>query len=90
MAAGVLVGMAERVDMTSFLPQITLPTLVVAGESDALIPMIRSKEMAGLIPNSKLLIIPGAGHMPMMEFPAIVGGALVELINNAKLRLKEV
>jgi 3-oxoadipate enol-lactonase len=83
-AAGILVGMAERADMTSFLPQITVPTLIIAGEADALIPISRSTEMAGQLTNSKLLIIPGAGHMPMMEFPDKVGGALIELINDVK------
>jgi pimeloyl-ACP methyl ester carboxylesterase len=44
------------------LPQITLPTLVIAGAKDVLIPASNSKILAEQIPGAKLHIIPAAGH----------------------------
>jgi 3-oxoadipate enol-lactonase len=49
--------------------RITAPTLVVAGEHDALIPNCYARLMAERIPGSRFLLIPGAGHNPMVEAP---------------------
>jgi len=49
--------------------RITNPTLVVAGEHDALIPNCYARLMAQLIPGSRFVVIPGAGHNPMVEVP---------------------
>lgn len=52
--------------------RITAPTLVVAGEHDALIPNCYAKLMADKIPGSQFVLIPGAGHNPMIEKPDTV------------------
>jgi 3-oxoadipate enol-lactonase len=52
--------------------RITSPTLVVAGEHDALIPNCYAKLMAEKIPDSRFVLIPGAGHNPMQEMPDTV------------------
>jgi len=49
------------------LPQITLPTLVIAGAKDVLIPAANSEILAAQIPGAKLHIIPNAGHAFMNE-----------------------
>ena len=49
--------------------RITAPTLVVAGEHDALIPNCYARLMAQRIPGSRFLMIPEAGHNPMVEVP---------------------
>jgi len=85
-AAGILMGMAERPDMTSFLAQISAPAVVIAGDSDALIPFDRSVEMAHKLQQARLVTVPGSGHMPMMEFPGIVAAALVELSGRVNTR----
>ena len=79
-AAGILRGMAERPDSTPSLPQIKVPSLVIAGGSDELIPLAWSKELDEKLANSKMLIIPAAGHIPMLENPHETGEALLELI----------
>ena len=49
--------------------RIKSPTLVVAGEHDALIPNCYARLMAERIPGSRFIVIPGAGHNPMVEVP---------------------
>jgi 3-oxoadipate enol-lactonase len=44
------------------LPQITMPTLVITGAEDVLIPARNSEILAERIPGAKLHIIPSAGH----------------------------
>ncbi len=78
--AGSLRGMAQRPDMTGFLPEVKVPSLVVAGAADELIPPQRSEEMAGLLPQGKLVMIAGGGHMVMLESPQVTAEALKDLI----------
>ncbi len=73
--------MAERPDLTPLLSEIKVPAAVIAGASDALIPVEKSVEMAQKLPEARLAIVPEAGHMPMMEFPERVAEALVELVS---------
>jgi pimeloyl-ACP methyl ester carboxylesterase len=48
------------------------PTLVVAAEHDHLIPNCYARRMADDIPGSQYVLIPGAGHNPMVEMPELV------------------
>src|SRR5512139_712057 len=60
-------GMAVRPDRTTLLRFATVPTLVVSGSADALIPPSDSEAMHALIPNSRLVIIPDAGHLSNLD-----------------------
>jgi 3-oxoadipate enol-lactonase len=73
-------GMAARPDMRDLLPKIAVPTLVIAGEDDAIIPAKEMESMAAAIPGAKFVAIPGAGHMTTMENPAAVNQALVGFV----------
>ena len=57
----------ERRDMTPLLPKITIPTLIVAGAEDTLIPLTAAEEMHRAVRQSTLEIIPLAGHLPNLE-----------------------
>jgi pimeloyl-ACP methyl ester carboxylesterase len=62
-------GMAARPDRSSVLSTISVPTLVLSGEEDGLIPPLDSHEMATAIPGSDFLVVPGAGHLSPIERP---------------------
>lgn len=64
---GALLGMAERRDATETLGRIGVPTLVVTGADDVLIPPAESERMARAIPRARLEILPGAGHLVSFE-----------------------
>jgi len=49
---------------------ITVPTLVVWGQYDELIPLSKGRRMAAEIPGARLVVVPDAGHAPMIETPA--------------------
>ena len=59
----------SRVDSRSSLQEISCPTLVLVGDGDTLTPPHRAKEMQSLIPDSRLAIIQGSGHLPTLENP---------------------
>jgi pimeloyl-ACP methyl ester carboxylesterase len=73
-------GMAARPDMTSFLPQIRVPTLVVVGAEDAISPPAEMRAIAAAIPNAQFVEIPNAGHMTTLENPPAVNDALSHFI----------
>lgn len=64
-----LAAMRDRVDSRPLLPQINVPTLVVAGADDRLIPVSSSQLIANGITGAKLAIVPGAGHLVPLEKP---------------------
>lgn len=83
-AQAALKAMAVREEMYQLLPLITVPTLVLTGQEDQLIPPDRSATMAAQIKNAVLVKVAGAGHMPMLERPEMVTDALrdwMELVN---------
>jgi pimeloyl-ACP methyl ester carboxylesterase len=58
------------------LPQISVPTLVIAGERDGFTPPERSRAMAAAIPGAELLEIPQASHTAPIERPNLVDNAV--------------
>ena len=54
---------------TSRLPGIRIPTLVLTGDADRLVPAENSRRLAALIPGARLAILPGAGHCFPLEQP---------------------
>jgi pimeloyl-ACP methyl ester carboxylesterase len=67
--AQLLEAMAGRADSTGLLAAIQVPTLVMAGEEDAIIPAAGAKLWAERIPGSRFVLLPKAGHLPNLEAP---------------------
>jgi pimeloyl-ACP methyl ester carboxylesterase len=59
----------DRFDITERVHEITLPTLCIVGEQDAMTPGKYSQYLHDVIPGSQLRIIEGAGHMLPIEKP---------------------
>jgi 3-oxoadipate enol-lactonase len=53
------------------LGQINVPTLVIHGETDELVPPENGRMIAELIPNAKLLMLPDTSHIFMTDQPEI-------------------
>lgn len=68
--------MMHRVDSTPLLAQVKVPTLVITGEEDEMIPVDESRRMASAIPGATLVVIPGAGHLANLEQPDAFNTAL--------------
>lgn len=83
-AAAALKGMAVRVDQTSLLPQINVPTLIVAGSEDAIIPLADAELMNREIAGSRLEVIEGAGHVLNLEEPAKFNTTLMTFLSETR------
>ncbi|WP_369139604.1 alpha/beta fold hydrolase [Modestobacter versicolor] len=56
-----------------------VPTLVLTGDADKMIPRAHSEELAGELPDAELVVVPGAGHLVLLEKPEQVTDALAGL-----------
>jgi 3-oxoadipate enol-lactonase len=73
---GDLEGMIARLDSRPTLKEIEVPTLVLHGLEDQIIPAKTAKETQAAIQHSRLQIIPHAGHLLNMEQPAEFNAAI--------------
>jgi len=69
-------ALVNRPEVESLLPQIACPTLVMTGENDTWSSPAQHEAIAVAIPNSELVIVPGAGHMIQLEAPEAVNAAI--------------
>jgi len=74
-----LQAMANRPDRTPLLRTLQIPTLVLHGAEDLLIPAERARQMSQLIPGSNYVEVANAGHALPLEAPEAVADALLEL-----------
>jgi len=58
-------------DLRGALPQITQPTLVIAGERDKLTPPEASHYLAQSLPHARAVVVAGAAHAPFLSHPEI-------------------
>ena len=70
-------------DTMSRLGQIKVPTLVISGEEDILIPVRLSKRLQSAVPHSKWATVPG-GHACIWEFPDPFNAAFVTFVDSVK------
>lgn len=67
-----LLASAAEHDATDHLPDVRVPTLVVAGVRDGFTPLHLSTKMHESIPGSELLVLPGGTHVAPLEHPDLV------------------
>lgn len=72
-------------DITVRICSIKQPTLVVCGADDRMVPVRHAQFLASSIPGAQLEVIPGAGHMVMLEKPQVVARVLSQYLNSLSL-----
>jgi pimeloyl-ACP methyl ester carboxylesterase len=75
------VGMAlSELELSDALPRLTVPTTVIAGESDRLTPSAQARRIAEMLPAlDELIVLEDTGHMAPLERPDAVTRALISL-----------
>lgn len=71
-----------RPDQCANLEMVRVPTLVLCGAQDTLCPLDRHEEIHRHIPQSRLLLIDGAGHLPTLEQPAATNSAFRDWLDS--------
>jgi 3-oxoadipate enol-lactonase len=81
--AAASLGMADRPDSRPVLPEIDVPTTVVASEGDQLIPADVTATIAEAVPGAELVRLQGAGHLSNLEHAEGFNRALRDLLARA-------
>jgi pimeloyl-ACP methyl ester carboxylesterase len=61
-----------------------VPTLVLTGDADRMIPKEHSELIVERLPDAEFVVVPGAGHMVLMEKPDLVDEALTGLVRRVE------
>ncbi|WP_089400503.1 alpha/beta fold hydrolase [Noviherbaspirillum humi] len=67
-------------DLRDKAPSVTVPALVLVGEQDEATPPAMATELAGLLPNARLVILPGCAHVPQLQEPDRFMEAIAEFV----------
>jgi proline iminopeptidase len=73
-------GLYQSVDLRPLLGRITRPTLIVAGELDFICGPAQAKPIAEAITGSRLVMLPGCGHIPSIEAPQPYRDTVVDFL----------
>jgi pimeloyl-ACP methyl ester carboxylesterase len=68
-------------DLAKWLHRIDIPTLVLWGESDGIVPAIFGAAYCQAIPHAEMVVIPEAGHAPYIERPERFTAALRQFLS---------
>ena len=64
------------------IAKITLPTAILWGAEDTTTPLAQGQKLNALIEGSELIVMPGVGHIPQIEDPALFMEALLTALGN--------
>ncbi|MGE5184573.1 MAG: alpha/beta fold hydrolase [Acidobacteriota bacterium] len=69
-------------DRSERVRAISVPTLVIHGTEDKLIPPANGRELAARIPGARLVMLDACGHMPMHERADALAGHVLEFLDS--------
>ncbi|BDR91478.1 alpha/beta fold hydrolase [Vulcanisaeta souniana] len=78
---------AMGADLTPRLSEIQVPTTIIHGEADRLIPIENGRKLFNGIPNSRFVVFPDAGHAVYIERPSEYNEQVIrhiELVNSGR------
>ncbi len=72
-------------DLSAAARGLRVPTLCLVGDADGATPPELVAELAALVPGGRLVTVAGAGHIPCVEQPAAVAGAMLGFFEETDL-----
>ena len=71
-------------DRRAKLAQVAVPTLVIHGDADPLVPLEGGKDTAASITGAELMVIPGMGHDLPLELVDMIADAVAKVTQRAE------
>jgi len=78
-----LSALLEHDRAAALAPLAGVPTLVLVGSADRQTPVGHGREIVAAVPGTELAVVPGAGHVVMLERPDVVNRHLRALVGRA-------
>jgi poly(3-hydroxyoctanoate) depolymerase len=81
---GYLAQLAAAAGWTSlpWLHRLRTPTLVLTGGADPIVPPVNGRILAARIPNAELQVVPGAGHLLLMDHADECAAAVADFVGS--------
>jgi pimeloyl-ACP methyl ester carboxylesterase len=73
--------MNKDIDIRHVLPAVRVPTLILHGSEDAIVPAEVARYMASLIPTARVVEIPGAGHLALRDPAGAISAEIERFVN---------
>jgi len=83
--AGFLESISRFDGTAAFRPLSGTPTLVMCGTADRVTPPRHSAAVVAAVPAAEFVVVPDAGHMLMLECPAVINERLDALVERARI-----
>lgn len=74
--AAQLMELLYGVNVEDRVSRIKIPALLIHGDKDVITPLSSSQKLQALLPNSKLQVIEGVGHVPTITRPEIIAASI--------------
>ena len=74
----------RQIDVTSILPNVRVPTLVLHRRTDAMVPIELGRELAALIPGAKFIEYPEGDHVPFTGDAETIVGDIQEFVTGER------
>ncbi len=68
-------------DLSTLLPRISIPTLIIWGKKDAILPKGTAYRLHQNIKNSRLELIAGSGHSPEIDTPSELSADIIKFLD---------
>jgi pimeloyl-ACP methyl ester carboxylesterase len=85
-AAIALYRATNPIDLRAELSAIRQPTLVLHGDADRLVPLEAARRLASTLPDARLVVLNGAGHVPTMTRPREVAREIAQFLRSVIAR----
>ncbi|MBS1161922.1 MAG: alpha/beta fold hydrolase [Proteobacteria bacterium] len=72
----------REVDLRGLAPQLAMPTLLLHGGADPLMPLAAGEALAALIPGARLVVFADCAHAPFLSRPADFNAALSRFLHD--------
>ena len=76
-------GMKRKHRLLGRLPDLPMPLMVVWGGRDRFFPVAHAYAAADMVPSTRLLVLPEAGHWPHMQEPDVFNAELIMFLNGS-------
>lgn len=67
-------------DLTVSTSELTVPALIIVGDQDLATPLASAEALQAAIKGASLVVLPGAAHIPTVEFPAEVAATMRQFL----------
>jgi len=74
---------SRELDLGSRLDEVQVPTLVITGDDDRIVPTADSIRLSEEIPDAELVILPDCGHLPQEECPEPFLEAVIDFVQRS-------